>query len=380
VKKTLSIILAVMFIPAICAFSQETITLTTYYPAPFGVYQELRVHGRMVIGDANQNGTEAGVINNNDLPVNKAGQPLTGGLAVANNIGIGTHRINETFKLHIRDDVTTTLGGIPYSGMVIANQRRGGFSLLHLLSRDTGNRIHQWVSAATPQGQFILAEAGYDDGSTRRRITIFADPSDKVEIGSRDSNINRRNLIVTKNIGVDIKTSTPVSNAPNGLQTGNIDINDAWVRAANGDAGQWLSKLGDVKVFYASDTQSAARHFTNVPKNLPPYFDPYLRLRVPVKKGDIVKVTVAGAIRGSVYTYVVERTGKARLYRDGINSANWPAATAVVDNNWVPLHLMSVYEAAIDTTLMFQQGFVGFDLSGDTYVAARSAVAEVITP
>lgn len=32
------------------AFSQETLTITTYYPAPFGVYQELRAR-RIAIGD-----------------------------------------------------------------------------------------------------------------------------------------------------------------------------------------------------------------------------------------------------------------------------------------------------------------------------------------
>ncbi|UCC95551.1 MAG: hypothetical protein JSW40_02075 [Candidatus Omnitrophota bacterium] len=35
---------------SVCAFSQEELTITTYYPAPYGVYKELRSQ-RMAIGD-----------------------------------------------------------------------------------------------------------------------------------------------------------------------------------------------------------------------------------------------------------------------------------------------------------------------------------------
>jgi hypothetical protein len=67
-------------------FAQETLTITTYYPAPFGVYQEMRVHGRMAIGDANKDGT----IDNNDLAHDTSGNPIPGVLTVGEGIGIGT--------------------------------------------------------------------------------------------------------------------------------------------------------------------------------------------------------------------------------------------------------------------------------------------------
>ena len=42
----------------------ETITLTTYYPAPYGVYRDLQAH-RLSIGDVNKDGT----LNAQDFPI-----------------------------------------------------------------------------------------------------------------------------------------------------------------------------------------------------------------------------------------------------------------------------------------------------------------------
>jgi hypothetical protein len=47
-KMTFVLIFTTLVLPA--AFTQENITITTYYPAPFGVYQELRSR-RIAIGD-----------------------------------------------------------------------------------------------------------------------------------------------------------------------------------------------------------------------------------------------------------------------------------------------------------------------------------------
>jgi hypothetical protein len=51
-KKTISTIFFLFFFPYFIASSQtnETITISTYYPSPQGVYQELRVQ-RMLIGE-----------------------------------------------------------------------------------------------------------------------------------------------------------------------------------------------------------------------------------------------------------------------------------------------------------------------------------------
>lgn len=55
--KKIGILLGSFFI--LCAsnvFAQSTVTLTTYYPAPFGMYQEMRVMGRLGAGTDNPDG------------------------------------------------------------------------------------------------------------------------------------------------------------------------------------------------------------------------------------------------------------------------------------------------------------------------------------
>jgi hypothetical protein len=75
-------VLICVIIPS--AFSQETITITTYYPAPFGVYQELRAN-RMAIGDNYSQNTfcwpPAACANQIDANAD---------LVVEGNVGIGT--------------------------------------------------------------------------------------------------------------------------------------------------------------------------------------------------------------------------------------------------------------------------------------------------
>lgn len=48
--KTLNLFFLLLFLSGFSAFSQETVTITTYYPAPFGVYGKL-VTGTLGVGD-----------------------------------------------------------------------------------------------------------------------------------------------------------------------------------------------------------------------------------------------------------------------------------------------------------------------------------------
>src|SRR4030043_2180034 len=73
--------------------AQETITLTTYYPAPFGVYQRL-VTNTLGVGDTNVSGT----VDANDGP-NPAVAGQEGDVWVAGNVGIGTRQPYN--KLHV---------------------------------------------------------------------------------------------------------------------------------------------------------------------------------------------------------------------------------------------------------------------------------------
>ncbi|MDP2922423.1 MAG: hypothetical protein Q8O30_01705 [Candidatus Omnitrophota bacterium] len=77
--------------------NQETITITTYYPAPFGVYRQL-VTQTLGVGDNNTDGAIGG----NDAP-----DPATdpGEVWISGNVGIGT--TNPQGELHIRSTDNT---------------------------------------------------------------------------------------------------------------------------------------------------------------------------------------------------------------------------------------------------------------------------------
>jgi hypothetical protein len=84
---------------SVSAFSQETMTITTYYPAPYGVYQELRAK-RVAIGD---NYYSSGYCWAPDICANHFG--ASEDLLVEGSVGIGTPtasaylEVNNTMRL-----------------------------------------------------------------------------------------------------------------------------------------------------------------------------------------------------------------------------------------------------------------------------------------
>ncbi|MBD3246830.1 MAG: hypothetical protein GF333_07465 [Candidatus Omnitrophica bacterium] len=98
-------------VPAMMAFggeNQETITFTTYYPSPFGVYQRL-VTGSMGIGDMNNDD----VIDESDAPQapDLADRHARGDLWVAGRIGIGTDAPES--ELHIKENRDSNNNNFP---------------------------------------------------------------------------------------------------------------------------------------------------------------------------------------------------------------------------------------------------------------------------
>jgi len=133
--KYFGLFLVVVFFSIPYAFPQENITITTYYPSPVGVYNELLVSNRMAVGDINGDGVVNGLdlptdaagnplpnsfqtvnsltdrqavgdvdgnghINGGDLAHDANGNPINGALTVANSLGIGT--VTPQGELHIR--------------------------------------------------------------------------------------------------------------------------------------------------------------------------------------------------------------------------------------------------------------------------------------
>jgi len=112
---TLAVIANIFFLPF--AFSQETITITTYYPAPFGVYEELRSR-RMAIGDNYIDNTQ--FCWPPDVCVNQFN--ADDDLLVEGNVGLGG-MTSPTWRVQVTDDVTINPFGQGVAGLKVFNPR-----------------------------------------------------------------------------------------------------------------------------------------------------------------------------------------------------------------------------------------------------------------
>ena len=104
-------------------FSQESITITTYYPSPFGVYNELRAK-RTAIGDT--------YYDNSAHPWDLDGSYVAGeisesaDLVVEGSVGIGVVRQPHNAKLAVIDDTSVNSVGEDVAIMLLENPRDTG--------------------------------------------------------------------------------------------------------------------------------------------------------------------------------------------------------------------------------------------------------------
>ncbi|MFH1771452.1 MAG: hypothetical protein ABH872_01435 [Candidatus Omnitrophota bacterium] len=93
--------ISIISLPGFTQNQSENITLTTFYPAPYGVYKDLYVT-RQVIGDVNDDG----VVDRDDLPaVVPIVMPNNGGLlAVSGRVGVGVDRPVTTVHVSRQND------------------------------------------------------------------------------------------------------------------------------------------------------------------------------------------------------------------------------------------------------------------------------------
>jgi len=87
VKKILTIIIILFSLSSVHA-QEESITITTYYPSPYGVYNQLQTNS-FGVGDNNGDG----VLNAGDVPT------TTGDVWIKGNVGIGTTNPNNRLSI-----------------------------------------------------------------------------------------------------------------------------------------------------------------------------------------------------------------------------------------------------------------------------------------
>jgi hypothetical protein len=82
------VFLLLTLFPFICSLAQaaDSLTITTYYPSPQGVYSEAIIANRLAVGDVNGDGQYTPL----DMAVDNSGNAIPGSLTVAGKVGIGT--------------------------------------------------------------------------------------------------------------------------------------------------------------------------------------------------------------------------------------------------------------------------------------------------
>ncbi|UCC95149.1 MAG: hypothetical protein JSW40_10160 [Candidatus Omnitrophota bacterium] len=194
------------------AFSQgpgtETITLTTYYPAPYGVYNQLATQ-TLGVGD---NSPPAG-IDGNDAP-DPTVVAQQGDVWIAGEIGVGT--TTPQASLHIAkpggDEIRLT-DGAPQ------------IKFEDITPGDTDYWIHN------NSGRLYFLWDADDNG------TWSGESPWPLYLQGKSAYFNGNSLVVnatSNNVGIGV--NSPQTPAPNG-QARNLDVNDVYLRSA----GAWVS-------------------------------------------------------------------------------------------------------------------------------------------
>jgi hypothetical protein len=79
------LLMVVCLLPLTVLAEEEKLTITTYYPSPIGVYQDLQT-ARLAVGDVNRNGS----LDESDLPASQDDLNVAGNVTVNNGVTIGS--------------------------------------------------------------------------------------------------------------------------------------------------------------------------------------------------------------------------------------------------------------------------------------------------
>ncbi|MFH0876918.1 MAG: hypothetical protein V1863_01665, partial [Candidatus Omnitrophota bacterium] len=183
----LSLLLLLLLSTPPC-FAQEVISVSTYFPAPYGIYFELRT-ARLAVGGY--------------YKAFGAGCYAWGGAGGCTTISA---------------NATMVVDGIVGLGTVMPNDTDG--TRLHVAGGHI--RIENGYGLGDPTGKY-----GIVPRSTDNKLQLVVDNKHAVTF---DANTN-----AGFNQNTPLLGATPV---PNGINAGNIDANDVWLRSVN----KWASQ------------------------------------------------------------------------------------------------------------------------------------------
>ncbi len=158
--------------------SRESITITTYYPSPYGAYKEIRSN-RMAIGGNYRDpsrycweGTCTNIISSER------------DLVVEGTVGIGTTGSTSSpiFKMILQDNDAINPNGNNFTGLLLRNLHAISSAKIHFRAGDASTSQH-WALAARSNtlnhGSFALVEGV--DGTAEARLMVL--PGGNVGIG-----------------------------------------------------------------------------------------------------------------------------------------------------------------------------------------------------
>jgi hypothetical protein len=114
--RDVGLIFSAILLFAAIVLAAEEITITTYYPSPYGVYNQLQTNS-LGVGDNNASGD----LDSGDVP-NPATNP--GDVWIKGNVGIGTASPDPAAKLEVAGQVKIT-GGSPAAGRILTSDANG---------------------------------------------------------------------------------------------------------------------------------------------------------------------------------------------------------------------------------------------------------------